>query len=147
MGSKCKKQVNYFIILLGVLTLVLGILIEVHLQMTGETQMPNISRFAGMLTGFGSGILAVGAFRLLRNRFGSKEKLKEREIEKNDERNIQLTRVAYTVAAVGALLLFAILAFIFILLGDYLESWLAIIAMYVEIIIFGIAYKVIGKKM
>ncbi|MCX4364002.1 MAG: hypothetical protein OSJ74_11595 [Clostridia bacterium] len=147
MNNMCKKRVNYFEMLLGVITLVFGILIEARLQITGETQTPNISRFAGMLTGFGCGILIVGVVRLLRNRFSSKEKLKEREIEKNDERNIQLTRAAYTVAAMGALFLFVILAFVYILLGAYLESWLAIGAMYIEVIIFGIAYRVIGKKM
>ncbi len=83
MNNMCKKRVNYFEMLLGVITLVFGILIEARLQITGETQTPNISRFAGMLTGFGCGILIVGVVRLLRNRFSSKEKLKEREIEKN----------------------------------------------------------------
>lgn len=49
-----------------------------------------------------------------------------RRIEQNDERNIAITRAAFTVSAVAAILLFAILAFVFVALGYRIPSYLCI---------------------
>lgn len=138
-----KKAMNLFWIILGGISIILGIFLALRLPEDAHNYM----RFAGMLTGFGSGILGVGLVFTLRRRFSSPEKLKEREIEQKDERNIQITRAAYTMSACGAFILFVLLTFIFTLMGEYTASLIAIIAMYIDIAVFAISYLVLQKKM
>jgi hypothetical protein len=116
-----------------------------------QTQFPddahNLQQFAGMLTGFGCGVLAVGVVFIIRRRFSTPEKLREREIEQKDERNIQIMRAAYATAALGAFILFALLTFIFTLMGEFTACIITLVAMYIDIAVFVISYLIFQKKM
>ncbi len=138
-----KKAMNLFWIVLGVVTALLGI----YLSCSLPEDSTNYMRFAGMLTGFGCGVLGVGAFHMIRRRLSSPEKIRQREIEQKDERNIQITRAAYTMAACGAFILFALMGFLFTFLGEFTACWIAIGAMYVDILVFVLSYIFLQKKM
>ena len=102
---------------------------------------------AGMFTGMGSAFLAIGVFFFLRSHFGSAEKKKQREIERNDERNVQITRYAMSIAAFAAVLFSAILIFVFTALNYILPSMLILAGVYIELAVFLIAFKILERKM
>lgn len=138
-----RKAKNLFCIILGSVSTVLGIFLKIRFPEDAH----NYQQFAGMLTGFGCGILAVGIVFTIRRLLSTPEKLKEREIEKKDERNIQIMRAAYATAAFGAFILFALMTFIFTLMGEFTACLITIVAMYVDIAVFVISYLILQKKM
>ena len=138
-----KKKVNIFWIIVGIITIALGVTMSCMLS----EEEHNLVRFAGMMSGFGCGVLGVGTVKLLRDKLSSKEKLKERQIEENDERNLLIIRSAYTVSACGAYILFAIMAFVFTFLGDFRATTISLAAMYIDIAVLVIARIVLQKKL
>lgn len=142
MNCKYNKQIGILWLVIGVGTIVLGAVIG---QM-----IPEDSSYTGgcsMLSGFGTGILVVALARYFRDHFSSPEKRKEREIEKKDERNVLITRTAYTIAGILAYALFAVMSIVFTFLGEYKACWITIGALYLDLIVFTIAYHVLQKKM
>lgn len=138
-----KKAMSLFWMVFGVVSIVIGAFLTYKLP---ESQH-NYIRFAGMLIGFGSGILGVGICQIVRWYASSPEKRKEREIEKQDERNIQVLRAAYTMAACVAFILFALMAFLFTFLGEFFACQIALGALYIDALVMAISYRVLQKKM
>ncbi|MDD3219997.1 MAG: hypothetical protein PHC41_15190 [Lachnospiraceae bacterium] len=143
-GKVCKKNNKLLGIIfgLGIFSLVIGIV----MCFTLPEDAGNYNHFAGMLSGFGTGILAVAIIKTLKDKFTSKEKLEQKEIEQNDERNIEISRMSYTIVATASYIIFAILSMVFSFLGYGIATWLCIAAIYIEVIIFFISYKIFEKK-
>lgn len=96
---------NLILIIAGVVAIAFGIW---YSYITPE-DVHHLQMLAGMFTGMGSAFLAIGVLNTLRCHFGSAEKRKQREIERNDERNVQITRYAMSWAAFGSVLFSAVL--------------------------------------
>lgn len=143
MFGKDNRIFNLTLIIAGVVAMVFGLWYS-HII---SEEVHHLQMLAGMFTGMGSAFLAIGILNALRSRFGSAEKKKQREIEKNDERNIQLTHYAMSVAAFASVLISAVLIFVFTALDYILASMLLLSSLYVELAVFFIAYKALGKKM
>jgi len=145
MLCKSYQNKNFYIglIIIGFLSIIFGVVFEQYIPENAH----NLSMTAGMLSGIGAAFTAVGVIRLIKFRKSSPEKLKAEEIELRDERNIQILRATYSVVAGASILIFAILAFVFLLLDYMVPAWITISGIYVEVIIFFIAYKIISSKM
>jgi len=145
MLCKSYQNKNFYIglIVIGFLSIIFGVVFEQYIPENAH----NLSMTAGMLSGIGAAFTAVGVIRLIKFRKSSPEKLKAEEIELRDERNIQILRATYSVVAGASILIFAILAFVFLLLDYMVPAWITISGIYVEVIIFFIAYKIISSKM
>lgn len=141
--GKCDKRMDYAGLIVGVGTIILGLVISWMLPKEAKAYESGSS----MLSGFGTGILFVTLMRYFRNRFGSSEKRREREIEQKDERNVMIRRTAYTIAGVVAYLLMAVMSIVFTFLGEYKASWICIGALYLDLFIFAISYRILQKKM
>ena len=107
----------------------------------------NLSILMGMFTGLGGFFVVFGIARLVRSKTASPEKLKQQEIERTDERNIQITKAAYTIACATATVLFIVMAFVFVFLDYRTPAFISIGAMYVQLIAFYLAYRYHSKRM
>lgn len=107
----------------------------------------NLSMFMGMFVGTGGAFIGIGIVRLVRLKTASPQKLKQEEIERNDERNIQILRISYTVANVTATIIFAIMAFTFVFLDYIIPALISIGAIYVQLAAVFIAHKYYSKQM
>ena len=145
MLCKSYQNKNFYIglIIIGLLSITFGAVFQQYIPENAH----NLSMTAGMLSGIGAAFIAVGVIRLIKFKRSSPEKLKAEEIELKDERNIQILRATYSVVAAASILIFAILAFVFLLLDYMVPAWIAISGIYVEVVIFFIAYKIISSKM
>lgn len=143
---KCNHTQNKIfcltILVVGLITAVFGIVWTKNLP--GEAH--NLNMLAGMFAGLGSALAFLGAMWLVRLRIVSPEKLKLERIEQNDERNVQIRRIAYTVASNAATLLFAALAFVLLWLNYQIPAILSIGAMYLHFIVFLIASRVAARR-
>jgi len=145
MYCKSKKSNRYLIglVIVGAISLVFGIIgHKVSLASTGNEDM-----LLGMFSGLGATFVATGTIRLFRNKFTSKEKLKQEEIDLKDERNVQILRAAYTITNVASSILFALLAFVFVWLNYRTPAFIAIGALWIQVIVFFISYCYFSKKM
>lgn len=142
-NMKSKKLIHYVMLAIGIISLAYGV---IGIQSATE-DAHDYSMLLGMFSGFGAGILAVAIFFLIRGRVVAPEKLKQKEIEENDERNIAIKRAAFTVSWLVALLCFAVLTFVFVAMGMRIASYLCLGAMYLQFFSFLIAHKVYEKKM
>ncbi|MCI5688819.1 MAG: hypothetical protein MR303_10100 [Emergencia sp.] len=134
---------NFTLIIAGAVAIVFGLW---YSYITPE-EMHHLQMLAGMFTGMGSAFLAIGVFFFLHSHFGSAEKKKQREIERNDERNVQITCYAMSIAAFAAVLFSAILIFVFTALNYILPSMLILAGVYIELAVFLIAFKILERKM
>ena len=141
--GKDNSVLNITLIIAGVVAIAFGLW---YSHITPE-DVHHLQMLAGMFTGMGSAFLAIGVLNTLRCHFGSAEKRKQREIEQNDERNVQITRYAMSWAAFGSVLFSAVLIFVLTALNYILPSMLILAGVYVELIIFLVAYKILEKKM
>lgn len=107
----------------------------------------NLSMFSGMITGLGGAFLGIGIYRLIGLRTKSQQKLKQEEIELNDERNIQILRISHTAANVTATILLGVMSFIFVFLDYIIPAFILIAAIYIQLMAFSLAYKHYSKKM
>lgn len=142
----CKgKSKNHFIIILfiGVISFVFGTLYYRILP----DEAHNLSMLSGMFSGFGGAFIAVGLINLVRLKVTSPEKLRRKENEKNDERNVQVLRAAYTTAEVGAIILFSVMTFVFVWLDYKVPAFICVGALYVNAAIFLISYHIYNKRM
>lgn len=112
---------------IGIITLIFGLI--TYKSISNDAH--NIAMLKGMFTGLGGAFTAVGLTRLVQNKLTPKAKLKAKEIELKDERNIQVYRVAYTIANTVATILFATMAFIFVSLNYVTPAFISIGAMYI----------------
>lgn len=132
----------YISLLIGVVLAalgVLGVLLDV-------ARASNHVMFLGMLVGVGAVFIGGGIFTLFRARFAP-EKLREDEINRRDERNIQVTRASYAVSNTAAALLFGIMAFVLVLLDYITPALIAVGALCVQALVSAIAYHVFNKRM
>jgi len=140
---KSKRIVPVIMLGAGIISLAFGVIA----YQTASEDAHDYSRFLGMLAGFGSGIIAVAVFYMIRARVISPEKRKQQEIEQNDERNIALQRAALAVAAVAGMLMFAALAFAFTAMGYPMPSYICLGAMYLQVLVYLAALRVYKRRM
>lgn len=145
MFCKTEKSSKFYISMLvvGILLFALGIIKAIMLPDTAHLE----SRIMGMLTGLGGGIAGFSIMRLIQLKVSSPEKLKQKQIEKHDERNIQLARTAYTISSMSATLMFAGLVFLFTMMGSITESYICLGALLLQSLIFFVSYGHFEKKM
>ena len=127
----------------GVITLVFGLIASKGVY--NDTR--NIAMIKGMFTGLGAAFTAIGGIKLILNKLSPAEKLKSKEINLKDERNIQITRISFSVSSTVATILFAILAFLLVGLDYIVPAFITIGAMYIQIFSFFIARRYHDKKM
>lgn len=75
------------------------------------------------------------------------EKIKKDEIEKNDERNIQVTRAAFTVLGTVAIIYMTGMTLAMAFMDFVVGTYISIAGIYVSAISFFIAYRIYQKKM
>ena len=141
--AKTNKKLLSAMVIIGVVSLFFGIIFARSLS----EEESSLMMLAGMFTGLGCGIIAVAVFYWVRSKVLSPEKLKQKEIEKNDERNVQISRASFTVVAVTSNLTFAVLAFVLIGMGYMVPSLIMVGCIYLQLAIFLIASKIISRKM
>jgi hypothetical protein len=101
----------------------------------------------GMFTGFGGVMMLVSIIRLIYLAVASAGKLKAAEICVKDERNVMLQRTSYTVSNAAASLMFAVMAFVFVGMGYRVPAYIAVVALWVQAVVFLIAHRVLSKKL
>lgn len=141
--GKWNKQMCLIMLLVGIASLLYGLLSFLIIRPEGHSQ----NTLMGMFTGFGAGICAVAVFRMIREKVVSKEKLEQEEIDRQDERNVAIIRAAGTAAYYAAILLMAVLVFLFTGMGYSVPSYICLGAMYVLVGVFFVARKLLEKKM
>lgn len=141
--GKTNKKVLSGMVVFGVVSLVFGIFFANSLT----DDQRSLMMLAGMFSGAGTGIIAVAIFFWIRGKVLSPEKLKQKAIEKNDERNVQITRTALTVVAITSNLTFAVLAFVLMGMGYMVPALIMVGCIYLQLAIFLIANKIISRKM
>jgi len=140
--SNQNKKIYIGLIIIGILSIIFGMVFEQYVEGTRNLKMT-----AGLLSGIGGAFTAMGVIRLIKIKKSTPEKLKAEEVELKDERNIQILRATYSVVAAASILIFAIFAFVFLLLDYIVPAYITISGIYVEVVIFFIAYKIISSKM
>ncbi len=145
MYSKIKgnKTYWYLLILAGVVSFAFGVIGSIR----GLAISGNSSMLLGMFTGIGAAFIAVSIFRLIHRRFTPAKKLKEEEINLKDERNVQVLRAAYAVANMAASLLFAVMVVAFVWINYRIPAFIAVGAIWVQVVVFLISCRVLNKKM
>lgn len=145
MLCKSYRSKNLYIglIIIGIISIVFGVVFE---QLIPE-EAHNLSMTAGMISGIGGAFAAIGIIRYIKFRKSTPEKLKAVEIELKDERNVQILRATYSVVAASSFVIFAIMAFVLLLLDYMVPAWIAISGIYIELVIFLVTYKIIATKM
>lgn len=128
--------------LLGVIGIVFGVVMVSGLPEGAHS----LNMLAGLITGMGAAFAVMGALALFQMKF-RKEKVRQQEIEANDERNIQILRASYTIAAIVSLLLFIIMGITFLILDMIVAALIAICGVYIEAFVIVISYDILKKKM
>ena len=143
----CKGKWNKHFCILVIITGAASFLFGLLSFLIGKPESSTVNTLLGMFTGFGAGIMGVAIYQLIRAKVVSKEKLEQEEIEKWDERNIAIIRAAATAAYYAAVLLMAIMVFLFMGLVYRVPSYICLGGLYVLIGVFLAARKVLEKKM
>lgn len=145
MLCKSIKSNKYWgcMVVVGIITLIFGVI--TYTSMSND--LHNIAMLKGMFTGIGSAFTAIGLVKLFQNKMTPEAKLKAKEIELKDERNIQILRISYSIANVAAIILFAVMAFVFVAFNYIIPAFISIGAMYIQVLTFFIAYKYYNSKM
>ena len=141
--GKWNKQLCMVMLGLGAVSFLFGLLS----YLIGKPESSSMNTLMGMFTGFGAGIMGVAIWLTVRAKMVSKEKLEQEEIEKWDERNIAIIRASATAAYYAAILLMAVLIFLFMGLGYRTPSYICLGGLYVLVGVFFVARKVLEKKM
>ena len=141
--GKWNKHLCILVMILGAASFLFGLLTFLIAKPEGHST----NTLMGMFTGFGAGILGVAVWQTIRAKVVSKEKLEQEEIEKWDERNIAIIRASATAAYYAAILLMAVLIFLFMGLGYRVPSYICLGGLYVLVGVFFAARKVLEKKM
>lgn len=135
---------KYFMVLgfLGLISLVIGIIMTTRLNQGSH----GADMAAGMLCGLGTCFIVIFLIRKFQERFAP-EKIKKDEIEKNDERNIQVTRAAFTVLGTVAIIYMTGMTLAMAFMDFVVGTYISIAGIYVSAISFFIAYRIYQKKM
>ena len=141
--GKWNKHFCNLMVILGAASFLFGLLSF----LIGKPESSSANTLMGMFTGFGAGIMGVAIWQMIRAKVVSKEKLEQEEIDKWDERNISITRASATAAYYAAILLMAVLIFLFMGMGYKAPSYICLGGLYVLVGVFFIARKVLEKKM
>lgn len=137
------KHVRTAALGLGIVSFLFGLLTF----LIGKPEGHSINTLLGMFTGFGAGIIGVAVWMTVREKVLPKEKLEQEKIEQQDERNIAISRAAGLVTFYAAILIFAVLIFLFMGLGYTVPSYICLGAMYVLVGVALIARKVLSARM
>ena len=137
------KRAWYLLMLIGAISMAFGIIGI----LTEPDAAGNIAMLLGMFSGLGSAMLVISIIRVVYLRFASAAKLKADEINRNDERNVQVIRAAMTVASVAAMLILAVMAFVFVGIGYRIPAFISVGAIWMQGLIFVIAQRIYEKKM
>lgn len=143
MTVKNIKRYWQILLVVGIASSIFGVMN--HKNMTGIS--PNMSMLSGMIQGAGFAIMAVGAFKLLQGKKISSEKLKAKEIELKDERNIELTRISLSISSSVATFIFAIMSFLFMAMDYIVPALISVVALYIQLLSLFIAYKYYSNRM
>lgn len=145
MFIKSLKGNRYWrtIFLVGLLTLIFGIIFSMNVSIESD----NISMLQGMIVGLGASFTLIGIIKLIQNKMSPIEKLKANEIEAKDERNIEILRISLSISSTIATVLFAVLGFVFVALNYIVPAFIAVGAMYIQVLSYFIAYNYYNKKM
>lgn len=141
--AKKDKSVLALLIAIGAVSCTFGIIWSFIL----DDEQHGLMMTAGMFTGLGAVFIAIAVVSIIKTKAMSEEKLKEEEIERKDERNIQLMRASYTVAAAVAFIIFASMAFLFMALDYKVPGFIMVGCIYVQAASVFIAHKIFEKKM
>ncbi len=143
----CKSVRNnafwVMMVIVGIVTLIFSVTIYKNILDAPH----NVHMLMGMFTGLGGAFTVVGFVKLIRHKRTSAEKLKEEEIELNDERNIQILRIAYSVSSKVATILFILMAFTFVWLNYIIPALISIGAMYIQLLTFLISHRYFNGNM
>lgn len=141
--SRWSRQTTIIALCIGIASLAFGV---ISAFLTPE-QSEAASRLSGMLTGFGFGILVVAAVRLIRSKVISKEKLEEEAIDKQDERNIAITRMAGLVGFYTGGAVLCVFVFLFTGMGYMTPAYACLAGLYMMAGAFVIAGRVLRRRM
>lgn len=135
---------KYFMVLglLGLISLVIGIIMITRLSEDSH----GADMAAGMLCGMGTCFIIIFIIRKVQEHFYP-EKVKKDEIEKSDERNIQVTRAAFTVLGTVAILYMTGMTLAMAFMDFIVGTYISIAGIYVCAISFFIAYRIYQKRM
>ncbi|HZJ57656.1 MAG TPA: hypothetical protein VFD89_05380 [Clostridia bacterium] len=125
------------LVAMGVVTMVFGILYSRGLPQ----DLHSMNMLMGMFTGIGGAFALVGGIKLVHYKRASADELKLEEIERNDERNIQLIRMAAVTSNNAATILFIMMIFILLWLDYRVPALIVLGALYVQSIAFFAAYR------
>lgn len=131
------------LLLVGVITIIFGVVTYKVISIEGR----NVSMLKGMIIGVGITFTAIGGIKLFQNKMSSAEKLKAKEIELKDERNIEILSIAHSISSIAATFLFALLAFIFVAMDYIVPAFISLAAIYIQLLAFIIGYKYFNNKM
>lgn len=136
------KQYFMLIGFLGAISLLIGIIMITRFgnRSTGSDMA------SGMLCGLGACFVVIFIIRKLQEHF-TPEKVKKDEIEKNDERNIQVTRAAFTIVGTVAIFYMAGMTLVMAFLNYIAGIYISIAGIYVCAASFFIACRIYQKKM
>ena len=143
--KKLVKNNQYWriLFLLGLVTVVFGMIFYKVVTEEGR----NISMLKGMILGIGFTFIVISVVKMIQNKLTPEEKLKMKEIEGKDERHVEILRISFSVASAVATGLFAILTFVFVAADYIIPAFMALGAMYIQMIAFLTAYVIFSKKM
>lgn len=140
---KLNKWMGWCIFALGVVSLLYGLLTFLIVQPEGKAA----NTLLGMFAGFGFAVILLGIRRVFHRKHTPKEQLEQEEIDRNDERNIAISRAACAIGMLTGVITMAVLAFILMGMGMILPSYLCIGAMYLMLLAAKIAKMILEKKM
>ena len=110
--------------------------------------LPNLSEMqSGFASGFGISVLVAGGAMLIKSILALKnpEKLRKREIEETDERNVSIIEKSMAITFRICMLLQAITSIVLVAIDNEWGVYLGLIVG-VELIVFAVSYVIICKK-
>lgn len=145
MPCKSIKSNKYWKTLIGIglITLLFGKITEKDIS----DDLHNIFMLRGMFFGLAIAFILLGSFKLFQNHRTPEAKLKVKEIEAKDERNIKILRISHSIANLASMIMFGGMAFLFVGLNYIIPAIISLGAMYIQIIIFNISYGYYNKRM
>jgi len=111
-----KNYIPYFILIVGIILSIVGF--------TGNLILKSENPAFSFTAGFGNSWICLGAVFTFLSRNQSAEKIKKREINQKDERNIAIREKSGLFAYIITVFLMTILMFTFIFLNIMLAFWL-----------------------
>ncbi len=143
----CKgKRSNMFWAVVALVSVTVGLLgWIIHTQLPESAH--GLSALMGMFSGMGAGFTLVAVFFMIRGRFLSPEKKRIEEIEEKDERHVQVLNAAFRIASLTGTALFVVLAACCLFVQQFVLAYICVGAIWVQQIVFLVAYKALDKRM